>query len=124
MPTRHDISFLHNEPSKQSFTSCQLIFKEGEVGDVMYGVISGEVDIVIGGRVVEIAGPGSILGEMALIDNSPRSATAVARTDCKLAVINQKRFIALIQQKPFFALQVMGVLADRLRRWGAWQKAR
>ena len=78
MPTRHDISFLHNEPSKQSFTSCQLIFKEGEVGDVMYGVISGEVDIVIGGRVVEIAGPGSILGEMALIDGAPRSATVKA----------------------------------------------
>jgi len=122
--TQHDISFLHHEPTKQTFKTCQVIFKEGDSGDVMYGVITGEIDIIIGGQVVEVAKPGSILGEMALIDNSPRSATAIARTDCKLAVINQKRFMALIQQTPFFSIQVMGVLADRLRRWGDTQKSR
>ena len=57
-----------------------------------------------------------MLGEMALIDNSPRSATVKAKTDCTLAVINQKRFMTLIQQTPYFAIQVMSVLADRLRR--------
>jgi len=119
----HDISFLQHEPTKQTFKAFQVIFKEGEAGDVMYGVIAGEIDIVIAGQVVEVVKPGSILGEMALIDNSRRSATAIARTDCKLAVINQKRFMALIQQTPFFSIQVMGVLAERLRRWGDLQKA-
>jgi CRP-like cAMP-binding protein len=116
--SQHDVSFLHHEPTKQSFQACQVIFQEGEGGDVMYGVVEGEVEIVIAGQVVEVVKPGGILGEMALIDNSPRSATAIARSDCKLAVINQKRFVTLIQQTPFFALQVMGILADRLRRWG------
>lgn len=120
---RHEISFLHNEPNKQAFVAGQVIFKEGEAGDVMYSVLTGEVEIVIAGKVVEVVEAGGILGEMALIDNSPRSATAMAKTDCSLAVINQKRFTTLIQQTPFFAIQVMSVLADRLRRWGDLQKA-
>lgn len=121
--TQPDIPLLHHEPDKQSFKAGQVIFKEGEAGKVMYAVITGEVDIAIAGEVVETVKPGGILGEMALIDNSPRSATAAARTDCTLAAINQKRFVALVQQTPFFALQVMGVLADRLRRWGPQAKA-
>jgi len=57
-----------------------------------------------------------IFGEMALVDSSPRSATAHAVTDCKLAVVDQKRFEFLVQQTPNFAIQVMGVMADRLRK--------
>lgn len=122
--TRHDICFLHHELTKQAFTAGQVIFKEGDAGDVMYSVLSGEVEIVIADKVVELVQTGSILGEMALIDNHPRSATAIAKTDCNLAVINQKRFIALIQQTPFFAIQVMSLMADRLRRWGELQKTK
>jgi CRP-like cAMP-binding protein len=121
---QYDMSFLHNEPNSQTFKAFQMIFKEGDAGDFMYGVISGEIDILIGGQVVEVVEANSIFGEMALIDDSPRSASAVAKTDCKLAVIDQRRFKALIQQKPFFAIQVMGVLADRLRRTASLLKTK
>jgi CRP-like cAMP-binding protein len=114
---RHDISFLYNEPTQQVFAAGDVIFKEGDAGDVMYCVLAGEVEIAIGERVVELVEAGSILGELALIDRCTRSATATAKTDCTLAVISQRRFTALIQQTPFFAIQVMSVLADRLRRW-------
>ena len=60
--------------------------------------------------------PGGIFGELALIDSSPRSAAAVAHTDCRLAVIGERRFIFLVQQTPYFALEVMSVMAQRLRR--------
>ena len=55
-------------------------------------------------------------GELALIDRRPRSATAVAVTACVLAPIDEKQFQFMVQQTPFFALQVMRVLTERLRR--------
>jgi CRP-like cAMP-binding protein len=98
-----------------SFTRGQTIFQEGDPGEVMYVVIEGEVDIVLRDNVVNSLGPGGIFGEMALVDHRPRSATAVAKTDCKLASIDERRFFFLIQQTPNFALSVMRVMASRLR---------
>ena len=99
-----------------SFTQGQTIFQEGDPGEVMYVVIEGEVDIIARGKVLSPLGPGGVLGEMALIDEQARSATAVAKTDCKLAPINKKRFHFLVQQTPNFALLVMKVMAERIRR--------
>jgi len=102
-----------------TFSARQQIFAEGEPGDVMFVVKEGEVDIVVHGAVVETIGPGGILGEMALIDRNPRSATAVAKTDCQLVPISEKRFQFLVQQTPYFAIEVMRVLAQRLRHMDA-----
>jgi len=93
----------------------ETVFKEGEPGDEMYVVLEGEVDIIIHDSVVETVGVDSFLGELALIDERPRSATAVAKTDCKLAPINQNRFKFLVQQTPHFALHLMKRMAERLR---------
>lgn len=110
------ISFLHNEPIQKTFPAGAIVFSEGEVGDEMYCVLEGELEILIEGEVVEIVGVDGIVGEMTLIDNSPRSATVRAKTDCRLAVVTQKRFMTLIQQTPYFSIQVMTTLAQRLRR--------
>lgn len=93
----------------------ETIFRTWDMGFEMYVVLEGEVDLMIGEHVVETLGPGEPFGEMALIDQAPRVATAVARTACKLAVIPQKRFLFLVQTRPEFALQIMKVMADRLR---------
>jgi CRP-like cAMP-binding protein len=82
----------------------------------MYVLLEGRADIRVGNAVVEEAGTGALLGEMAMIEDSPRVATVVARTPCRLARIDRARFNYLIQQNPFFAIHVMKVLADRLRR--------
>lgn len=92
-----------------------LIFKEGDAGSEMYGVISGEVQLQSNGRVVATLGPDDVFGEMALVDSSPRMATAVAATDSQLAVIDEHRFLFLVQETPTFALSVMSAMADRLR---------
>ena len=110
------VSFIQHEPTQQTFAAGEIIFRQGDDGDVMYCVITGKVEVTIADEIVEVVEEGGMLGEMALIDNSPRSATVKAKTDCTLAVINQKRFMTLIQQTPYFAIQVMSVLADRLRR--------
>ena len=100
----------------QSFSQGQTIFRKGEPGDWLYIVVEGRVDIVIDSQLLETVEPGGILGELALIDDKPRSAMAVARTDCVLAPISRQHFLTLVQRTPSFALQVMRVMAERLRR--------
>jgi len=77
------------------------------------------MEIRLGEYVAETAKPGALIGEMALIDNSPRAANAVAKTSCRLAKIDQRRFHFLIQQTPNFATHVMKELADRIRHMNA-----
>jgi len=97
----------------------EVIFRAYDMGAEMYVVLEGEVELSIGDKVVETLGPGEPFGEMALIDQAPRTATAVAKTACKLAVIPEKRFLFMVQTTPHFALQVMKVMADRLRKMNA-----
>jgi CRP-like cAMP-binding protein len=108
--------FLRRERDIRSFPAGAAVFEDGSAGDCMFAVIEGEVDIMKGGAVIENVKAGMVFGEMALIDRSPRSATAVARTDCQLAAVNERRFTFLVQETPFFALEIMRVLAERLRR--------
>ncbi len=85
-------------------------------GDEFFVVVRGKVEIRSGDRHFETLGPDGIFGEMALIDDSPRSATAVAMTDVTVAPIKENQFLFLVKNTPFFALNVMRVLAHRLRR--------
>ena len=91
----------------------------GEKGDKMYVLLEGEVDIFLGDFVFETAGLGALLGEMALIDETPRTAHAVAKSPSRLAQIDRRRFHFLVQQTPHFATHVMKTLADRLRHMNA-----
>jgi CRP-like cAMP-binding protein len=97
----------------------EFLFREGDKRDKMYVLLEGEMDIRLGDFVVESAKEGALIGEMALIDDSPRAANALAKTDCRLAPIDKRRFHFLIQQHPHFATHVMKELADRLRRMNA-----
>lgn len=100
----------------QVYTAGQVIFKQGTPGHIMYVVQEGEVGIVYHDIVLEIVGPGGLLGEMALIDHSPRTASAIARTDCRVLPIDEHRFHVMVQETPDFALNVMRTMAERLRR--------
>jgi len=93
----------------------QVLFKKGEKGDQLYIVKSGEVAIGDGNHVFETLSAGGILGEMALVDEQPRSATAHAVMEAEVIPIDQRRFLFLVQQTPFFAVRVMRVMCARLR---------
>jgi CRP/FNR family transcriptional regulator, cyclic AMP receptor protein len=103
------------ENDLHSFSEGQIIFNEGDTGKLMYLVKTGEVEISKKGRQIDHVSPGGVFGEMALIDSSPRSATARAKTDCQLIPVDEFRFLFLVQHAPYFSLQVMGVLAERIR---------
>ena len=106
--------FLKQET--RSFEAGELVFEAGAPASCMYVVAEGEVEIVVGGTVVDVLSPAAIFGEMALITGEPRSATVRARASCRLVEIPEKRFLYLVHESPFFALEVMRVLTARLRR--------
>jgi CRP/FNR family transcriptional regulator, cyclic AMP receptor protein len=108
------LSLFRNAETKE-FAAGETIFSAGEDGTVMYVVAEGEVDILVGPVIAETVIPGGIFGEMALIDRQVRSADAVARTNCKLVPVDLRRFQFLVSETPFFAVQVMSIMAERLR---------
>jgi CRP/FNR family transcriptional regulator, cyclic AMP receptor protein len=110
------LSLFSVEENPRICEAGETIFREYDMGSEMYVVLEGEVALTIGQNVVETLGAGEPFGEMALIDQAPRVATATARTACKLAVIPEKRFLFMVQTTPQFALQIMKVMADRLRK--------
>jgi CRP/FNR family cyclic AMP-dependent transcriptional regulator len=98
------------------YSAGSTIFEIGQPRDVMYIVQEGEVEIKVGNKAVETVGVDEFFGEMALIDGGIRSATAVAKTDCSLIPINEKQFLFMVQETPFFSLRVMRTLTARLRQ--------
>lgn len=101
-------------PSR-SFKAGDTVLAEGEPAKEMFVVRSGKVAVKVHGKTVEEVLPGGMFGEMALIDHSPRSASVVAAEDTVLVPINERLFVVLVQDTPFFALDVMRVLVERIR---------
>ena len=115
---KHDASFgilTGNNIETTLFKAGTTIFREGDEAHELFVIKSGEVRIQIGNRTASELSADHIFGEMALIDDEPRSATAVAVTDVELVAVSEKQFLFLVSQTPYFALKVMRVLAQRLR---------
>ncbi len=110
------IHLFDKDDSCVSYPAGTVLFKSGQPRDYMYVVVEGQVDLYINGDHVETVEACGMFGEMALIEKDVRTATAIARTDCKLAIIDENRFSFLVEQTPFFALKMMRILAKRLRR--------
>jgi CRP/FNR family cyclic AMP-dependent transcriptional regulator len=106
--------FAH-ETDTVNLAPGETLFNYGDAGDAMYVVLEGALDVHVGGKVVEHAQRGAIIGEMALIDPAPRNATVTATENSRLVKVDQRRFHFLIRQNPFFATHVMKELVERLR---------
>jgi CRP-like cAMP-binding protein len=115
--TAFDFSLLaRNGVALQRFSAGDKIFMTEDDASVMYVVRSGRINIMASGVVLETIGPGGLFGEMALIDGAPRSATAIAVEEAEVAPIDRNAFLFMVRQSPDFALEVMSVLAARIRR--------
>jgi CRP/FNR family transcriptional regulator, cyclic AMP receptor protein len=99
----------------RDFKAGEVIFNQGDAARDLFIVQSGKVEIRLGNRLLETIEANNIFGEMALIDQAPRSATAVAGTDVKLVPVGEKQFLFLVSRTPYFSLNVMRTLARRLR---------
>lgn len=111
-----DLSMLtrRNVP-RRTFDAGEKVFLEQEAGSEMFAVLSGRVDVLTFGKMLESVGPGGIFGEMALIDKGPRCAAALAAEPTEVAVIGKELFLTLVHEEPSFALYVMQTLVRRLR---------
>ena len=110
-----DLSMFASSSDTKEYPAGYRFFNTGDPGDVMYVVVSGEVEIVIKDKIVETVRVGGLFGEMAIIDSRERSADARAKTAVKVATINQEQFLYFVQTHPHFSVEVMSVMCDRLR---------
>jgi CRP/FNR family cyclic AMP-dependent transcriptional regulator len=109
-------ALLRDETDIAHHDAGTVVFDKDDPGDGMYVVREGAVDLLLGGTVIETVTAGGLFGEMALLDRAERSATAIARHPTTVVRVSRARFQELVRAEPQFALHVMGVLADRLRR--------
>lgn len=106
---------FRHEPAFTHVRAGETLFHEGDTGTFMYVLIVGTAQILVQKHAVERLIPGGIAGEMAMLDELPRSATVLAITDCTFAEIDRKRFHFLVTETPLFAIEVMRMMAMRLR---------
>jgi len=113
---RSYFELLSKDENRIQVPAGKTIFEAGQPGSEMYIVTAGQVELRSDGEVIETLEQGGVFGEMALVDDQPRAASAVALKDSELVPIDEKRFEFLLARMPFFALEVMRVMARRLRR--------
>ncbi len=110
------IKVFQSQP-EQTFSKGDTIFKNGDKGTVMYGIIEGTIEMYVDGQVIEVIEQGDVFGQGALVhEDHLRASTVIAKTDCKVAVLNREHFLFAVQQTPMFALEVMRSYSDRHRR--------
>ena len=98
-----------------SYESGSTIVREGQIGVLMYVVLKGKVAIRVGGNLIENVGPGGLFGEMALVDRTPRLASAVAESHCQLLAINRNAFLNLVKHSRRFAASLLAAVSARAR---------
>jgi CRP/FNR family transcriptional regulator, cyclic AMP receptor protein len=113
---------FRNASPTQVHPAHATIFHEGEKGDVMYAIKRGQVAILVEGKAVDTLGVEEVFGEMALLEHKTRAATVVTLEETELVEINEPQFYILVRQNPHFALQLMQLLSERLRRADALYK--
>lgn len=109
------INYLQMQKNTEAYIAGKVIFDAGDAGSIMYYVREGEVSLFYNDTLLETVGPGGIFGEMVLIDEPTRSAAAIATTDCVVVPVDRDLFMYLVQETPTFGIQVMRIMAQRLR---------
>ena len=104
---------------EMSIAAGQLVLAEGSTGSAMYIIRSGSVAVRVNGVTVEEIGEGGIFGEMAIIEQSTRSAEILALTDVTVVMLDEKKFLQLVAKVPHFSMMVMRTLARRIRKMNA-----
>ena len=101
-----------------TFATGSVVFNKGDLGNCMFIVQSGVIEMVIGDKVIETADANEAIGFMSMIDNAPRSSTARVKETCELSVIDPRTFRFMVDEVPNFALYIMGAMARRIRGMG------
>ena len=110
------IGIFKHAPGATALPAGDVLFRDGDAASMMYAVVSGELSVLVKGVEVETVGEGGVVGEMGLINGQPRTATVVAKTDATVVPVGEAEFLRHVHNTPFFALQILRITAERLRR--------
>lgn len=109
-----ELAATRNLP-RRTLPAGDKLFLKGDEAAAMYVVSRGSIEVLLLGRVLEEVGVGGIVGEMAMIDGNARCAAALTQAETEVIAIDQPAFLELARSEPRFALEVLAVLARRLR---------
>jgi signal transduction histidine kinase len=117
-----ELKYLRAIAQERTFTAGQEIFKEGDAGDGVYILRDGvvEISVLVGQNVRQVFSqvePGDLFGEMAVIDDKPRSASAVARKEAAVYFIPRAELLTLVNRSPALALGLLREVSNRLREF-------
>ncbi|GAC1627299.1 MAG: hypothetical protein NVS4B5_18770 [Vulcanimicrobiaceae bacterium] len=110
------IDLLRDDPGARAYAAGTVLFAPPDAAVCAYVVLVGEVELTRAGTHLDLASVGDIVGELALLGRSVHEETATARTDCTVVPVDQRRFLTLVQQAPYFTIEVMTAMARRSRR--------
>lgn len=113
--TKKELEKVAKAADEITMEAGTIVVDQGEMGREAFIILSGEITIKRNNRKIASLGAGDIVGELSLLDHGPRTATAVCATECTLLVIDQRRFINVLDDVPSIAHKLMGALASRIR---------
>jgi len=116
-PELSTIAALARNREPRKIKIGDVIFRAGEPGDCLFGIVAGTIQLSWGGERVETLGPGSCFGAVALVDpDHRRFGTATAVTDGELLEMNREEFLFAMQELPMFGLEMLHDLEQRLQQ--------
>lgn len=92
----------------------KVLARQGEIGREFVILHDGEVEVARDGKIIAVRGPGEYLGEIALLDARPRTATVTAKTDLTADVLSRAEFVTLLADAPELSSRIMATIARRL----------
>ena len=113
--SKKDLEKIAKAGDEIVMTAGTVIIDQGQTGREAFVVLDGQVTVKRNNRKIATLGPGDVVGELALFDHGPRTATAVCETDCELLVIDQRHFRGVLEQVPALTTKILAELAGRIR---------
>jgi len=108
-------SIFRNESTRQTFAPGDVLIREGETNDKMFVILSGNLEVRVGGRRVAELAEGNVFGELSMIDQEPASGDVVALSAGEFVTLDERRFLAVAAQNPFFTMGLLRLLSAKLR---------
>jgi CRP-like cAMP-binding protein len=113
--TQKDLEKIAKAGDEVRMPANSLIVDQGQTGREAFVVLEGTVVVKRNGKKVATSGPGTIVGELSLLDHGPRTATVTTETDCTLLLLSQRAFLGVVDDVPALAHKLLAALASRIR---------
>ena len=108
-------SIFKTESTRQTFTAGDVLIRQGDANEMMFIILSGELEVRVAGKVVAKLKGGDLFGELSMIDEEPASGDVVAVSEGEFVSLNEKRFVSISQQNPFFMMGIHRAVTAKLR---------